>query len=139
MTVNYYRDGDTIAAITGQSPAQFKGVLFIGKTMVGDKVSEAVFSPEQISKLEPIDKSDMPAAWIVAFGYEKPKASKPKADKPPRQPKHVERPEPVVVDIMFPWTPRHSPTGFLPKTIFEAVAFIGGALLFLYCKWLLSQ
>jgi hypothetical protein len=143
--VSYYRDGDRIIAITDESPANFKGVLFIGKMMDGDKVSEAVFTREQIATLESIDKNDIPAVWIVAFGYERPKADKPKADKPkagkkPRQPRHVEEPrEPVVVDIMFPWTPRNAPSGCLPKTIFEAVAFIGGALAFLYLQWLLAR
>src|SRR5690349_12114898 len=72
MKITYFQDGDGYLAVTDKSPKDFKGVLFIGKSGVDLEVKEVVFTPEQLRGLPQIDKSDMPAAWILAFGYEQP-------------------------------------------------------------------
>jgi hypothetical protein len=77
MKVKYFQDGERYIAVTDQCPKDFKGILFIGKSGTDPlKVEEGVFAPDSVLKLPEITKANMPAVWVLAFGYEKPVAPK---------------------------------------------------------------
>lgn len=85
MRVKYFKTDAGYIAVTDQSPKDFKNVLFIGKSGTDPlNVTEGVFTPADVRKLPEIARADMPAAWVLAFAYEKPV-------KPPKPPE----PEPV--------------------------------------------
>jgi hypothetical protein len=96
MKTSYFAQGTGFIAVTDKSPKDFAGVLFIGKGgLTLDSISEQVFAPADVKKLQPVPKDGMPDEWLLAFGYDKP-AKKPEP-KPPAKPK-VEYPEFPVLD-----------------------------------------
>jgi hypothetical protein len=75
VRIKYFKTSLGYIALTDQCPRDFKNVLFIGKSGLDPtKVEEAVFTPDQVRSLREITKADMPAVWMLAFGYEKPVA-----------------------------------------------------------------
>jgi hypothetical protein len=98
MKVKYFQTDAGYIAVTDQCPKDFKHILFIGKQGTDPlKVEEGVFTPDQVLKLPEIAKADMPAVWMLAFGYEKPVAPK----KPP-EPEYDEFPlfDPETNDLL---------------------------------------
>ena len=86
MKIKYFQTDAGYIAVTDQCPKDFKGVLYIGKSGTDPlEIEEAVFEPGQVRGLREIALVDMPAVWVVGFGYEKPVAPK--------------KPEPVVEEF----------------------------------------
>lgn len=103
--ISYYRQAESFVAVTNESPPNFKDALFIGRrpTTPGDlsKIEEDVFTPDQLQGLVAVPKDQVPAVWMLAFGYEQPTAEKP-APEPPLRRIQV-NPPPVIIDVAFPW------------------------------------
>src|SRR5262249_15534672 len=86
MRIKYFEAGFGYIALTYQCPPDFKSVLFVGKYGTGPtNADEQVFMPEQIRGLREIAKVDMPPAWMLAVGYEKPVAPPKPAPRPPAE------------------------------------------------------
>ncbi len=78
MKVKYFKTDDGYMVVTDKSPKDFKGVLYICKHGTDPtNVKEDVFEPGQVQKLREIAKGDMPAEWLLAFGYHQPVQPKP--------------------------------------------------------------
>jgi hypothetical protein len=73
VRIKYFQTEYGYLAVTNERPRGFKDVLFIGKSGTDPlKVEEVVIASEQLNGLPEIAKADMPAAWVLAFGYESP-------------------------------------------------------------------
>ena len=84
MTDTVYRDGSKLVRLTGESPPQFEGVLFV--VYEGDSpetVGEALRSPNQLQGLDEVDTTTLSNEWLEALGL-------PKVDVCP---KHVDAPD----------------------------------------------
>ena len=75
-------------AVTSECPKGFKGVVYVGRgTKPGgglDQIIEQAFPSDQIRKMKPVPKDQVPSAWLSGRGYEKP------APKPAPKPRPVE-------------------------------------------------
>lgn len=124
--ITYYRQVESYIAITNESPPQFKDTLFIGRRPAtpGDctKIEEDVWTPKQLQDLVPVSKDQVPAAWMLALGYETPVAKKPAAEPAPEgKPVYLPKPKTIVVDIAFPW---EGPNGCMPAPYLFAWALL---------------
>jgi hypothetical protein len=157
MKVRYYANGcDGYIAVTDQSPKDFKGVLFIGKgpERGGDPTSvvEQVFAINTLQKLTDVPLADVPAEWVLAFGYEYPVMPKPEPQPAPEpepdrevwtQPEPAPRrrrqpPVTTVIDVEFPWetaTRRYNSKGEQVTHWWEIAAIIVGAIVALVILW----
>lgn len=64
----YFRDGDKYVALTGESPTQFKGLMFAA--FVGNNpgsIIETCLMHNQLEKMTRIEGADVPDAWADAF------------------------------------------------------------------------
>lgn len=83
----FFRNGDKYVALTGESPKQFKGLMFAA--FVGDNpesIAETCLMHNQLEKMVRIEGADLPDEWADAFranGFviDKPE-SKPESDEP---------------------------------------------------------
>lgn len=66
MKISYYLEGQSYVAVTNQSPAGFKDVVFVGR----DASGERLFAYNQIEKLTPVAKDQVPDEWRLKLGYE---------------------------------------------------------------------
>lgn len=109
---NYYLVGSNqYAAITDESPRNFAGVLFIGKSgLTPDSVTEQVYTLQAIQRMEKRERRDVPNRWLIAFGEEPKRKRKPKPVTPPA-------PGPSLLEVLAPIArrrPRPVPKRLLP-------------------------
>lgn len=97
MKIKYFEKGSGFIAVTDECPKGFKGVLYVGKEGTLDNIVEAAFEAGQLRKLRSVALSEVPAEWVLAFGYEKPPKPAPKPEPEPE----VEAEEPEVFDVIL--------------------------------------
>ncbi len=89
----FFRDGDKYAALTGESPKKFKGLMFAA--FVGDNpgsIIETCLMRDQLEKMTRIEGADVPEDWADAFRAKGFVIAKPEPDEPdePDEPEYAD-------------------------------------------------
>lgn len=67
MKQQLYKNGDNYIGLTGESPKEFKGYLFACWRGEPGELYEDLITLDALRDWEPVDESNVPSEWIVAF------------------------------------------------------------------------